>query len=884
MAKNCIYNSTSVQIDALVEELINKQVLARINLDKYENKIELKDMQTVLAIMLRKFILSYRTCETKIFLDCYCKKSINKKRNSFEIKRKRTRNEKRKRDGSETGKKNDKKKESSESFSDFVDSKNVYSFVRRCLMHVLEYNDENKDSCLLVGGNENFRTLCKFIKTILNSLRHDHLTINSCLDGIKTKAIKYLWPIKCDRYKRLVLMSVLLWLVEDFVLILIRSCFYVTETCATNTKIFFYLKETWKNIIDEKFNNSIAQQYKQSYNLERITEVTAIKLANDRQTSGIYMGRLLPKSLDKEQSEFRIISGSKALNLNTKKQFKINYQFISLHECLKYLVKHEPSLTGFAVPSHLDIQRKYSNFLESTTYNRPANINDPIKKWNMMKIDIQKCFDNIDIDEIMYFIKNKFIQYLDNDQKLFTIFNYWIINFDLDKRHLKKKFSQLTQLHLIEQKGFYNGIQDFISSIEENIQNYHGLQSSIFIPIGIFERNINCTKLERSLSLCFNNVLIKIHNQLFTRLNGIIHGSICSRIICDLYLGKIEMDLFCYSSRLSSKYENSNEVFVEAKNQMNEKMKLNIANELILRIVDDYLIICDSVERLFKIKSLLNKKVKLNHTKTVEILWSKPSLTKIEQQYQAYKQIETIVISDSDPDSDEIEILTSNFEQNINFLANNSEQYITWNGFNIDVHTLDIYFNFDKYFNTDLTDRICKSYVKKNSFYEFNLKYLRLFNNIFNMKLLITLKINRIQAVVRNLIDIFALSSIRLHLLLDIKAIPDEIMNDVSLQIKLILNLCYLGNYKIKSKLRDLVYDSFTSSYLLLKFICLNVFIKIFRFNKTSCFKLCRVLEKLLNKLNFIKCIRLFNASDVILQLNCVIDQQLEKFKQCRLK
>jgi hypothetical protein len=716
----------------------------------------------------------------------------------------------------------------------------------------------------------------------LNSLLHDILTINNCTDGIKPSKIKYLWPIKCHRYKHLVLISVLLWLIEDFILALIHSSFYVTETCSTNTKIFFYLKETWKNIIEENFYSKNKKDYNGKYSLEKVTDATVKKLTDDRETAGVYMGRLMPKTIEKNQTQFRIISGSKAMNFNSKKQFRVNYQFISLFQCLNYLIRVEPSLTGFATPTHRDIERRYVKFLESTTYNRPANIYDPIKKWNMFKIDIKNCYDNIDTDEILYFIKDKFNNLLENDQKLFTIFNYWTLSLDLDRKHIKKRFCHLTQLHLIQQKGFYNGIQDFINMNEKNMRFSKSQNNRILTPISISHRNINSTKLVNSLSLCFNNVLIKIHDQLFIRLNGILHGSICSRILCDLYLGKIEMSLFHVPSSSILSINSIKKFNQEEKTE--SKMILHETNDLILRIVDDYLVISDSVERFNRIKSLLNTNLKLNNTKTVEILWSKPSLTKIEQDNQLYRQIETIVISDSDPDDDDIEIMNVDFGSNINFLSNNSEQYITWNGFNIDVHTLDFYYNFDKYFNTDLTQRISKNSVKKNGFYEFDLKFLRLFDNIFNINLLINLRVNRIQAVIRNLIDIFALSSIRFQVLLKIKAVPDEIVNDISLQIKLIFNICYLGNKKIKNKLKDLISDSFTSLYLLLKFLCLSVFIKTLKLNNNSKFKkLCGVLEKLLNKLNFIRSIRLYNPNDVILQLHFVIDQQLKKFKNCHL-
>ncbi len=127
-----------------MKELLDSKVLARIKNVKYEHNKEIEDMQAGLTVLLRKFVVNYRSCPKHVFLNVYCKKPM-KAKNSDHMSSERIRNEKRKRCD------NQKTEKSPLTFNDFVDTEYVYAFIRRCLMHILEYNDQDEESCLLIG-------------------------------------------------------------------------------------------------------------------------------------------------------------------------------------------------------------------------------------------------------------------------------------------------------------------------------------------------------------------------------------------------------------------------------------------------------------------------------------------------------------------------------------------------------------------------------------------------------------------------------------------------------------------------------------------------------------------------------------------------------------
>jgi len=319
-------------------------------------------------------------------------------------------------------------------------------------MHILGYKSKleskkHDDSCPLLGGKYNFDVLVKKLRKIISSLKFDSFILNGLLHDLKLSRISYLKPIKDDRYKRLILMSVLRWLFEDVAFQIIKSRFYVTDTSKTNSAIFYYIKDDWKKIFKSQLSET---NYNRMYNLEKITEADAKAYCSRYESSGIHLGRLLPKNFN---NECRVISGCKVLNPCTNKTFSINFKFITLNECLNWLIKKDPSLTGFASQGHRELYRLYSKFLNLNYLNRSYNpAVEPLKKWNFIKFDLEKCFDSIETKKLINYVGELFNKYLGVDH-VFTLLRYSIVQFDTDCKNLKVKYYYIALRHLANEKG-----------------------------------------------------------------------------------------------------------------------------------------------------------------------------------------------------------------------------------------------------------------------------------------------------------------------------------------------------------------------------------------------------------------------------------------------
>ena len=333
-----------------------------------------------------------------------------------------------------------------------IEKKHVYAFVRRCLMHILSYESKltskkNDTSCPLLGGKHNFDVLVKKLRKIIGSLKYDSFILNGLLHDLKLSRISYLKPIKCDRFKRLILMSVLRWLFEDVAFQIIKSRFYVTDTSKTNSAIFYYLKDDWKKIFKSQLSD---KNYNKMYNLEKITESDAKSYCSRYESSGIHLGRLLPKNFN---NECRVISGCKVVNPCTNKTFSINFKFITLNECLNWLIKRDPSLVGFASQGHRELYRLYSKFVNLNYLNRSYNpAVEPLKKWNFVKFDLEKCFDSIETKKLINYVGDLFNKYLGLED-VFTLLRYSFVQFDTDSKNLKVKYCYVALRHNKNEKG-----------------------------------------------------------------------------------------------------------------------------------------------------------------------------------------------------------------------------------------------------------------------------------------------------------------------------------------------------------------------------------------------------------------------------------------------
>jgi len=217
----------------------------------------------------------------------------------------------------------------------------------------------------------------------------------------------------------------------------------------------------------------------------------------------------------------------------------------------------------------------------------------------------------------------------------------------------------------------------------------------------------------------------------------------------------------------------------------------------------------------------------------------------------------------------------------IDFVSNNAQKFITWNGLNFDIYTLDLYYNYEKYFEADMEGRINNKNETKHALAALSLKLLKLFDTSSSILLLST-RINRFQAIIRNIIDFFTLSAIRF--VVTYEHIPESVAHNLSLIIKVIFNLCVHLNKKIGFYLKSVICEHYCDSFSLFKYICLYVYVRILKYSgEKRHVKLTKILEKILTSFFFVNTMR-EQENAMQSQIDFVINQQLEKFQKCMFK
>jgi hypothetical protein len=263
-----LINDKKLTIDQRAQNIVRNLILVEASGDSTCS------IEKILVELLKNFIQNFSKCPIYRFRYYYCE-SIKrfKRKRGFNIT---------------------KKAQPQFTLHDFKNPDSIYCFIIRVCMFCLN-GDGTKGSFELFGGKKNFFQIRKFIKKLIYALKYDHIKLNEALNGIKLTKITYLKQIKSDRLKQLLFLCVIRWFIEDFVFVLIKSHFYVTDTSSENTKIFYYLKKDWKCIVRDHFLND---KFKNLYNLEKISLNYAKDLVSKRESSGIHMGMLFKSFLN----------------------------------------------------------------------------------------------------------------------------------------------------------------------------------------------------------------------------------------------------------------------------------------------------------------------------------------------------------------------------------------------------------------------------------------------------------------------------------------------------------------------------------------------------------------------------------------------------------
>lgn len=126
--------------------------------------------------------------------------------------------------------------------------------------------------------------------------RYEKILLNNIMTGIKLSSFDWLFGKDGSSHKHAqyslkqhdTVSNVFLWMFNGFVVPLLRSCFYITETGCHKNKLFYYRKQTWRVILHEGLKPVIGHVY-QPVSLAFVDE----KLKN-KDCLGVFDVRLIP--------------------------------------------------------------------------------------------------------------------------------------------------------------------------------------------------------------------------------------------------------------------------------------------------------------------------------------------------------------------------------------------------------------------------------------------------------------------------------------------------------------------------------------------------------------------------------------------------------------
>ncbi|GAB0183064.1 telomerase reverse transcriptase [Grus japonensis] len=155
----------------------------------------------------------------------------------------------------------------------------VYIFVRECLERVIpaELWGSNHNKCRFLKNVKAFISMGKFAKLSLQELMWK-MRVNDCVWLRLVKGDHFV-PAYEHCFREELLAKFLYWLMDTYVVELLRSFFYITETMFQKNMLFYYRKFIWGKLQNIGIRNHFAKVHLRALSSEEIEAVRQKKYA-----------------------------------------------------------------------------------------------------------------------------------------------------------------------------------------------------------------------------------------------------------------------------------------------------------------------------------------------------------------------------------------------------------------------------------------------------------------------------------------------------------------------------------------------------------------------------------------------------------------------------
>nr|DBA24726.1 TPA: hypothetical protein GDO54_012346 [Pyxicephalus adspersus] len=329
----------------------------------------------------------------------------------------------------------------------------VYTFVRECLHRVVPET--------LWGSSHNKYRFLKNVKMLLNFAKSEKMYLSELMWKMKVEDCLWLHLKKSYHFvpasehflRENILAKFLYWLMDTYIIQLLKAFFYITETMFQKNKLFFYRKciwkklqtiGTWKHLTDVKL---------------RLLSLDEIEYMQKKKNNSVVSTlRFIPK-----KNGLRPIAKMHAtLEVQPRKEMvqkkHFNSQVKDLFSILNFERSRSPDIIGASVFGLDEIYKKWKKFVLGKQTSNVAN-------FYFVKADVKGAYETIPHSKL----KEVIMKIINPDiEEVYCIRRYaklWIDSNGQIRKSFKQHVSTFTDF-MPTMKGFLTQLQD--GNIVEN--------------------------------------------------------------------------------------------------------------------------------------------------------------------------------------------------------------------------------------------------------------------------------------------------------------------------------------------------------------------------------------------------------------------------------
>ncbi|XP_074432507.1 telomerase reverse transcriptase [Larus michahellis] len=401
----------------------------------------------------------------------------------------------------------------------------VYTFVRECLERVIpaELWGSNHNKCRFLKNVKAFISMGKFAKLSLQELMWK-MRVNDCMWLRLVKGDHFV-PAYEHCFREELLAKFLYWLMDTYVVELLRSFFYITETMFQKNMLFYYRKFIWGKLQNIGIRNHFAKVHLRALSSEEIEAV--------RQKKYVPMAsklRFIPKA--NGLRPIVKVSGvveARAFSRESreKKMHHYNTRLKNLFSVLNYERTINTRFIGSSVFGKDDIYKAWKKFVTKV-----LESDGEIPRFYYVKADVSRAYDTIPHNKLVEVISR-----ILNPEKR-TV--YCIRRYAMIMITTNGKARRFYRRHVSTFKDFMPDMKQFVSQLQENTS----LQNAIIVEQSLTFNETSSSLFTFFLQMIHNNIL-EIGSRYYLQCCGIPQGSILSTLLCSLCYGDMENKLLC---------------------------------------------------------------------------------------------------------------------------------------------------------------------------------------------------------------------------------------------------------------------------------------------------------------------------------------------------